>query len=130
DGAGHFTLTPLGAALQTGAPGSARAAILTLARPWMTSGWTGLLEAVQTAKPGLEQTLGVPIFDWLAQHPEEASLFSETMVSFHGAEPTAGGGAYEFSAMRTGLYIWAATGNLLAAILGRYPGLRGILYDL
>ena len=55
----------------------------------MTNGWTRLLESVQTGKPGLEQTLGVPIFDWLAQHPEEASLFSETMVSFHGAEPTA-----------------------------------------
>ena len=84
DGAGRFALTPLGAALQTGAPGSARAAILTLASPWMTNGWTRLLESVQTGKPGLEQTLGVPIFDWLAQHPEEASLFSETMVSFHG----------------------------------------------
>lgn len=130
DGAGHFALTPLGAALQTGAPGSARAAILTLASPWMTNGWTRLLESVQTGKPGLEQTLGVPIFDWLAQHPEEASLFSETMVSFHGAEPTAVAAAYDFSAMKTVVDIGGATGNLLAAILGRYPGLRGILYDL
>jgi hypothetical protein len=130
DGAGRFTLTPLGEALKTGAPGSARAAILTLASPWMTNGWTRLLESVQTGKPGLEQTLGMPIFDWLAQHPEEASLFSETMVSFHGAEPAAVAAAYDFSAMKTVVDIGGATGNLLAAILGRYPGMRGILYDL
>jgi len=37
DGAGRFTLTPLGEALKTGAPGSARAAILTLASPWITN---------------------------------------------------------------------------------------------
>ena len=130
DGAGRFTLTPLGEALKTGAPGSARAAILTLASPWITTGWTRLLESVQTGKPGLDQTLGMPIFDWLAQHPEEASLFSETMVSFHGAEPAAVAAAYDFSAMKTVIDIGGATGNLLAAILGRYAGLRGILYDL
>ncbi len=130
DGTGRFTLTPLGDALKTGAPGSARAAILTLASPWMTHGWARLLESVQTGKPGLEQALGMPIFDWLTQQPEEASLFSETMVSFHGAEPAAVAAAYDFSGMNTIVDVGGATGNLLAAILGRNPGLRGILYDL
>lgn len=130
DAAGRLTLTPLGEALKIGAPGSARAAILTLASPWMMNGWTRLLESVQTGKPGLEETLGMPIFDWLGQHPEEASLFSETMVSFHGAEPAAVAAAYDFSTMKTVVDIGGATGNLLAAILSRYPGLRGILYDL
>jgi len=130
DGAGHFTLTPLGEALKTGAPGSARAAILTLASPWITSGWERLLESVQTGRPGLEQALGMPIFDWLAKHPEEASLFSETMVSFHSAEPAAVAAAYDFSGMTTIVDVGGATGNLLAAILDKFPGSRGILYDL
>jgi hypothetical protein len=130
DGAAHFRLTPLGEALQTGAPGSARAAILTLASPWIMNGWIRLLESVQTGKPGLDQALGMPIFDWLAQNSKEASLFSETMVSFHGAEPAAVAAAYDFSAMKTVVDVGGATGNLLAAILGRYPDLRGILYDL
>ena len=130
DGAAHFALTPLGEALKTGAPGAARSAILTLASPWITSGWERLLESVQTGKPGLEQALGMPIFDWLATHPEEASLFSETMVSFHGAEPAAVAAAYDFSGMGTIVDVGGATGNLLAAILEKYPGSRGILYDL
>ena len=127
DGAGHFTLTSLGEALKTGAPGAARSAILTLASPWITSGWEHLLESVQTGRPGLEQALGMPIFDWLAKHPEEASLFSETMVSFHGAEPAAVAAAYDFSRLTTIVNVGGATGNLLAAILDKYPESRGIL---
>ncbi|HEX5544814.1 MAG TPA: methyltransferase, partial [Nitrospira sp.] len=130
DGEGRFALTPLGAALRNGAPGSARAAILTLASPIMTQGWGHLLESVRTGKPGLEQAMGMPIFDWLAWHPEEASLFSETMVSFHGAEPAAVAAAYDFSDMRTIVDVGGATGNLLATILHQYPKSHGILYDL
>ena len=130
DGAQHFSLTPLGDALKTGAPGAARAAILTLASPMMLRGWEHLLHSVQTGKSGVEQSLGMPLFDWLAKHPEEASLFSETMVSFHGAEPPAVAEAYDFSPMTTIVDVGGATGNLLTAILARYPGPRGILYDL
>ena len=130
DGAQHFSLTPLGDALKTGAPGAARAAILTLASPMMLRGWEHLLHSVQTGQSGVEQSLGMPLFDWLAKHPEEASLFSETMVSFHGAEPPAVAEAYDFSRMTTIVDVGGATGNLLTAILARYPGCRGILYDL
>lgn len=126
----QFTLTPLGEALKTGAPGGARSATLTLASPWMTGGWERLMESVQTGRSGLEQALGMPIFDWLAQHPDEASLFSETMVSFHGAEPAAVAAAYDFANMTTIVDVGGATGNLLAAILDKYHGSRGILYDL
>jgi hypothetical protein len=130
DGAGRFALTRLGEALKTGATGAARAAILTLASPWMTGGWERLLESVQTGTPGLERALGMPIFDWLAKHPEEASLFSETMVSFHGAEPDAVAAAYDFSGMKTIVDVGGATGNLLTTILGKHAEAQGILYDL
>lgn len=130
DGTARFALTPLGEAMKTGAPGAARSAILTLASPWITAGWERLLESVQTGRPGLEGALGMPIFDWLARHPEEASLFSETMVSFHGAEPAAVAAAYDFSATTTVVDVGGATGNLLAAILHKHSECRGVLYDL
>src|SRR5262249_4458008 len=41
-GTSQFALTPLGEALKTGARGAARSAILTLASPWITSGWARL----------------------------------------------------------------------------------------
>src|SRR4051812_46473179 len=97
----RFSLTSLGEALRTGAPGSARATILTLAGDWFSRGWEEFLYSVQTGKSGFEKLLGMPIFDWLAQHPEEASLFSETMVGIHGAEPAAVAAAYDFSGLKT-----------------------------
>ena len=56
----RFTLTPLGEALKAGAPGSARASILTLASEWMSHGWDQLLYSVQTGKGGFEKSLGMP----------------------------------------------------------------------
>jgi O-methyltransferase domain len=64
----------------------------------------------------------MPMFDWLAQHPEDASLFSETMIGIHGAEPAAVAAAYDFSKFTTIVDVGGATGHLLATILGRYPG--------
>jgi hypothetical protein len=43
----------------------------------------------------------MPFFDWLAKHPERVSLFSETMVGIHGAEPAAVAAAYDFSGFST-----------------------------
>ncbi len=125
-----FALTPLGEALKTGAPGSARATILTMASDWWMRGFGQLLYSVQTGKPGFEKHLGMPIFDWLAQHPDEASMFSETMVGFHGAEPPAVAAAYDFAGMENIIDVGGASGHLLATILAKHPASRGVLFDL
>ena len=130
DGGQRFSLTPLGEALKKNAPGSARAVVLTLASDWCANGFGELLYSVQTGKSGVEKYLGMPVFDWFGQNPEMVSLFSETMVAFHGAETEAVATAYDFSKMKTIVDVGGATGNLLTAVLGRTPGARGILYDL
>jgi hypothetical protein len=130
DDAHRFALTQLGEALKTGAPGSARPTILTMAGDLFLSGFGQLLYSVQTGKSGFEKSLGMPIFDWFAKNPEIASLFSETMVGFHGAEPAAVAAAYDFSGLKTIVDMGGATGNLLTTVLGHVPGARGILFDL
>jgi hypothetical protein len=130
DASHRFALTPLGEALKTGAPGSARATILTIASDWWIRGFGELLYSVQTGKSGFEKFLGMPIFDWLGKHPDEASMFSETMVGFHGEEPPAVAAAYDFSGLETIVDVGGATGHLLTTILASNPGLHGILYDL
>ena len=127
---GHFALTPLGEALKRGAPGAARATILSLAggRLWRMLG--EFPYSLQTGKPAHEKTQDKHLFEWLADHPEEASLFSETMVGFHGAEPAAVAAAYDFSRFGTVVDVGGATGHLLTTILERYEGPRGVLFDL
>jgi O-methyltransferase. len=126
----RFGLTPLGEALKTGAPGSARASVLTIASDWWVRGFDEIPYSLQTGKSAFEKSLGMPIFDFLAANPEAASMFSETMIGFHGAEPPAVADAYDFSGVTTLMDIGGASGHLLATILGRHPALRGILFDL
>jgi O-methyltransferase domain/Dimerisation domain len=125
----RFALTGLGEALKTGAPGSARATLLTVGSSWLESAFEHIIHSVQTGKTGFEKAQGMPLFDYLAQHPEDASLFSETMVGIHGAEPPAVAAAYDFSTFKTVVDVGGATGNMLVAILTRYAGPHGVLFD-
>lgn len=125
----RFALTPLGEALKTGAPGAARATLLTFCGPAFWHTWEEILYSLQTGKTAFEKVHGMPIFDYLAQHPEQASHFSEAMVGFHGAEPPAVAKAYDFSGIKTLVDVGGATGNMLAAILGAHAAPRGVLFD-
>jgi hypothetical protein len=126
----RFSLTPLGQALRSKAPGSARATILTIASDWWVQGFQQLTYSLETGKSGFEKMLGMPLFDWLARNPDQASLFSETMVGVHGREPPAVAAAYDFSRFGTIVDVGGATGNLLTTILAAHPGSRGVLFDL
>jgi hypothetical protein len=126
----QFSLTPLGEALKADAPGAARSSVLTVASDWWFRGFGELLYSVQTSKSGFEKALGEPIFDYLGHNPEQASLFSETMIGFHGAEAAAVAAAYDFSEVGMLVDVGGASGHLLTTILQQYPKTRGILFDL
>jgi hypothetical protein len=126
----RFALTPLGEALKTGAPGAARSTMLAFGGVAFSRPWEEIFYSLETGKPAFDKTWGLPIFDYFAQHPEAASLFSEAMVGFHGSEPPTVAEAYDFSGMQTVVDVGGASGNMLAALLSRHAGLRGVLYDL
>ncbi len=125
----RFALTPLGEALKGGAPGSARATLMAFCGPAFWHSWEEILYSLETGKTGFEKAWGMPVFEYLAQHPEEASYFSEAMVGFHGAEPPAVARAYDFSGATTVVDVGGATGNMLAAILSHHAAPRGVLFD-
>jgi hypothetical protein len=126
----RFALTPLGEALKTGAPGAARSTLIAFGGPAFWRSWEEIVYSLETGKPGFDKVWGMPIFDYLAQHPDEASHFSNAMVGFHGSEPPTVAEAYDFSDVQTVVDVGGATGNMLAALLSRHAQLRGVLYDL
>ena len=125
----RFALTPLGEALKAGAPGAARSTLIAFGGEWFRQGWGELLYSLQTGKPGFDKALGMPLFEYLKQNPEEASHFSAAMVGFHGPEPPTVAAAYDFSRFKTIVDVGGATGNMLAAILSSHPAPRGVLFD-
>ena len=129
NGDGTFALTELGATLKKDAPGSARSTVLTMASPWAWGAFGALDHSLSTGMPAIDKVLGMGLFDYLAQHPDEAAQFSESMVGIHGGEPPAVAAAYDFSAFDTIVDVGGATGNMLAHILARHARPKGVLFD-
>ena len=125
----RFALTTLGEALKSGAPGSARSCILSMAGQWAWQAWEEFPYSVETGHTAMEKAFGIPIFEYLARNPQEASYFSEAMVGIHGSEPPAVAAAYDFSPFETLVDVGGATGNMLVHILARHPQPRGVLFD-
>jgi len=126
----RFTLTALGEALKSDAPGLARPGIMSLVSQRSWRAWEALPQVIETGQTGMEIAWGMPLFEYLTQHPEEAGYFSAIMANQHSSEQIAVAAAYDFSALATIVDIGGATGNFLAEILTRYPGPHGVLFDL
>jgi hypothetical protein len=124
-----FSLTSVGAALRSDAPGSARSTVLALAGSWMWAALSEFQYSLETGKTAMEKAHGMPLFDYLAQNPADAAQFSEAMVGIHGAEPPVVAEAYDFAAAQLIVDVGGATGNMLAHILTRHPRPKGLLFD-
>src|SRR5262245_40095803 len=130
DDQGRFALTPVGAALQSDAPGSARSTVIALAGDWIWPAWGEFLHCLRTGQTGMEKAHGLGVFDFLARDPEEAAHFNAAMIGFHGNEPAAIAAAYDFNGVDTLVDVGGGSGNLLITLLEANPALRGTLYDL
>jgi O-methyltransferase domain/Dimerisation domain len=129
DGAGRFTLTPLAEGLRTSVPGSLRAYAILMGEEWHWRPWGELLASVRTGRPAFQEVFGQDVFQYLGKHPDAASVFNAAMTSRTGQENAAVTAAYDWPA-GTIVDIGGGQGALLAAILERTPGARGVLFDL
>jgi SAM-dependent methyltransferase len=127
---GHFALTPLGAALKTGAPGAARATILTIAGDWQWKAWDAFLYSLQTGEPAMRKVFGSNLFDYLTANPQASADFNEAMIGIHGSDGAAMVAAYDFSPFDTVVDLGGGAGMLLTTILQSNTRPRGILLDL
>jgi len=124
----QFDHTPLSTILRSDAADTFRPAAQMFHR--MFAAWDGLDHSVRTGEPGSLKVFGEPLFDYIGRQPDLASLFDAGMTAFHGHETAAMLDAYDFSGIETLADIGGGNGSLLAAVLRRYPQMRGILFDL
>lgn len=126
---GRFRLTPVAATLRSDAPGSLRHFAMMMVDGYNWNGWRELLHGVRTGEIPFDHVHGMPVFEYLRQHPEDDRLFSASMASISGPENDAVARAFDFGRFGTLVDVGGAHGHLLATVLRRHRRLRGILYD-
>jgi len=126
---GKFKLTPLAATLQTGVPGSMRGWALMINETYTWQAWEELFYGVKSGKNPFLEAHGVPIFEYLENHPDDLAVFGESMTSLSGAENPAIAAAFKFPGVRTLVDVGGGHGSLLATILKANPKLNGVVFD-
>jgi SAM-dependent methyltransferase len=125
----RFTLAPLAESLRSDVPGSVRSLAIVRGE-WQYEAWGRLLDSVRTGRTAFETVYGMPLFDYLSRHPDKGQLFDDAMTGVHGRETAAMLEAYDFSGFATLADIGGGNGEVLSAVLTKYPHLRGLLLDL
>jgi hypothetical protein len=123
-----FTLTPLAACLQSDVPGSFRAFVIMLGEEQYQA-WGEFMHSVQTGGSSFEHIYGMNLYEYLAQNPESAKIFDESMTTFSAIESAAIAASYDFSSIQTLVDVAGGQGLLIASILKSNPTLKGVLFD-
>ncbi len=125
---GRFAVTDVGDALRSDKPTGPRN-FLRMINSEAYLAFGRLRDSVRTGQPVFEAAFGKPRFDWLADHPEEAALFQQAMVSLGAGANQAVAEAYDFGRHSHVVDVGGGHGQLLSAILARHPNLTGALFD-
>lgn len=126
----RFGLTPLSELLRSDVEGSMRGVAMMMEAPFLRDAWSHLLHAVRTGEPAFDRAHGAPLFDYLAEHPDDAAVFDQAMVGASRQLIAAILDVYDFGAFRTVVDVGGGNGAMLAMILARHPEARGVLYEL
>lgn len=124
-----FELTPIGAALRKDAPGSLAGLAAYEGAKCNLEACAELTHSARTGRSAFTKAHGMPIFEWMPNHPEEAAIYNSAMASLTTTTARAVAGAYDFSGAKTIVDVGGGHGTLLAEILIAAPHARGLLFD-
>jgi hypothetical protein len=124
-----FVNTPLSEYLRSDVPGSIRPVLIFRGSGYYFLPFTEFLYSLQTGVPAREKVLGKGAFEYLRASPQEERVFDEAMTAISGLWAPAIAEVYDFGYWGTVTDVGGGHGVLLAAILHRYPALRGVLAD-
>ncbi|MBZ5631763.1 MAG: methyltransferase [Acidobacteriia bacterium] len=127
---GRFAQTPLSEPLRTNAKPCVRHMAMMLTDDWHIRFWEQLPWCVETGKPASYKLNGMPMFDWMAQHPEKTGNFNQAMTDLSSGDAAAVVQSYDFSRFEHIVDVAGGHGTLLAAILDQAPKLRGTLAEM
>lgn len=124
-----FALTSTAQLLRSDVSGSQRS-LARMAGGQQFAAWSEILHSLRTGETAYQKVHGRPVFDALADDPENARIFDEAMTGIHGRETGAVLDVYDFAGIGTLVDVGGGNGGNLIATLERHPQMRGILFDL
>jgi hypothetical protein len=127
---GRFAQSPLSEALRSNAKPCVRHLAMMLNDDWHIRAWEQLPWCVETGKPASYKLNGMPMFDWMAQHPEKTVNFNQAMTDLSSGDAAAVVQSYDFSRFEHVVDVAGGHGAMLAAILEQAPKLRGTLVEM
>jgi hypothetical protein len=126
---GSFELRPIGALLRGEAPDSLRSWTIWWGRH-LRPAWGNLLHSVKTGESNRSSLTGTSGLGYVGCDAEAAAIFNHAMVDITRLVSREIVRAYDFSRMDRIVDVGGGYGELLAVILGAYPQMHGILFDL
>ena len=126
---GRFELTEIGNHLAAKSERSLKAWALFEGEA-LRDGWGQLIESIRTGKTGTELAgLGQERYERMAES-KNAAVFNEAMLAFTRAALPPILSACDFSGISTLMDVGGGLGELMSALLKKYPSMRGIVFDL
>ena len=122
-------LTPRGRLLCSQTPGSMRSQALFRGQERVWSAWGRLLDVVRTGRPVPELVAGQSLYEWLAEGPDGSTVFNQAMTEVSIIQAQMIADACDFSDANMIVDVGGGYGGLVTALLARYEGARGIVFD-
>jgi hypothetical protein len=90
----------------------------------------GLADCLRTGEPAFECSFGMPVFRYLAEHPETVQYFGDLMSRTTAILEAFVFANHRFEPFRLAVDVGGSHGRLMMALLRHYPDARGIVFDL
>lgn len=127
---GHITENEASRILRKDQPDSLHGVALFWPDPFHFRAYAALHDTLKDGKPGVDKAFGMPMFEYLANHPDYSDIFNNAMTTL--SVPAIGAilKAYDFSSYGTIVDIAGGHGEALLAILKATPQSKGILAEV
>ncbi|MBZ4317862.1 acetylserotonin O-methyltransferase [Streptomyces huiliensis] len=124
-----FATAPMGTLLDHSAPGRLTdiAGLFCGSEFWQS--WSRLTHSITTGEAAFDTLHGTDFYSYIADNPRFAHAFRSAMAANAAFEAPFIADGYDFSPYRTLVDVGGGDGTLLAALLERHPGVRGIVLE-
>ncbi len=128
-GQNRFGATPLSDTLRSDVRGSLRAFAMTEMGEEHYPAWGELLHSVRTGGIAFDKAFGQPVWEFFANHPDNAKIFNDAMSGMTAQANEALHAAYDFGDIKRIMDVGGGHGGLITSILQKNADMRGILFD-